>query len=123
MLQQKVGLITNFNVEHPHTTWHKATRNILCILRLVHYAILHFTLYAFFRITRSFSGLITDEHARVLNAQQQPINGLYAIGNDMSSVMRGFYPSGGITLGPAMTFVIWLGNNCQQKERKASIKS
>ncbi|VTN14500.1 3-oxosteroid 1-dehydrogenase [Raoultella terrigena] len=47
----------------------------------------------------SFSGLKTDEQARVLDAQQQPIAGLYAIGNDMSSVMRGYYPSGGITLG------------------------
>ncbi len=46
----------------------------------------------------TFSGLQTDEHARVLDEQQQPIPGLYAIGNDMSSVMRGYYPSGGITL-------------------------
>ncbi len=52
----------------------------------------------------TFSGLQTDEHARVLDGQQQPIPGLFAIGNDMSSVMRGYYPSGGITLGPAMTF-------------------
>ena len=52
----------------------------------------------------SFSGLKTDEQARVLDAHQQPIAGLYAIGNDMSSVMQGYYPSGGITLGPAMTF-------------------
>ncbi|MFU2170641.1 FAD-dependent oxidoreductase [Klebsiella grimontii] len=59
----------------------------------------------------SFSGLITDENARVLNAQQQPIQGLFAIGNDMSSVMRGFYPSGGITLGPAMTFGYLVGKN------------
>ncbi len=48
----------------------------------------------------TFSGLQTDEHARVLDEQQHPIPGLYAIGNDMSSVMRGYYPSGGITLGP-----------------------
>lgn len=57
----------------------------------------------------SFSGLQTDENAQVLNAQQQPIPGLYAIGNDMSSVMQGFYPSGGITLGPAMTFGYLVG--------------
>ncbi len=48
----------------------------------------------------TFSGLQTDEHARVLDEQQLPIPGLYAIGNDMSSVMRGYYPSGGITSGP-----------------------
>lgn len=59
----------------------------------------------------SFSGLKTDEQARVLDAQQQPISGLYAIGNDMSSVMRGYYPSGGITLGPAMTFGYLVGKH------------
>jgi succinate dehydrogenase/fumarate reductase flavoprotein subunit len=29
---------------------------------------------------------------------------LYAVGNDMSSIMGGNYPGGGITLGPAMVF-------------------
>ena len=46
----------------------------------------------------------TDEHARVLDAAGQPVPGLFAAGNDMSSIMGGHYPSGGITLGPAMTF-------------------
>jgi succinate dehydrogenase/fumarate reductase flavoprotein subunit len=32
------------------------------------------------------------------------VPGLYAAGNDMNSIMGGHYPSGGITLGPAMTF-------------------
>lgn len=59
----------------------------------------------------SFSGLKTDEQARVLNAEQHPIPGLFAVGNDMSSVMQGFYPSGGITLGPAMTFGYLVGKN------------
>lgn len=68
----------------------------------------------------SFSGLITDENARVLNAQQQPIQGLYAIGNDMSSVMRGFYPSGGITLGPAMTFGYMVGKKLAENINKAT---
>ncbi|WP_298285492.1 FAD-dependent oxidoreductase [Acidocella sp.] len=52
----------------------------------------------------TFAGLETDEKARVLDAQHQPIPGLFAVGNDMSSLMGGNYPSGGITLGPAMTF-------------------
>ena len=64
----------------------------------------------------SFSGLKTDEQARVLDAQQQPVSGLYAIGNDMSSVMQGYYPSGGITLGPAMTFGYLVGKNWQQTQ-------
>ncbi|STW31258.1 succinate dehydrogenase/fumarate reductase [Klebsiella michiganensis] len=66
----------------------------------------------------SFSGLITDENARVLNAQRQPIQGLFAIGNDMSSVMQGFYPSGGITLGPAMTFGYLVGKKLSENLNK-----
>ncbi len=64
----------------------------------------------------TFSGLQTDEHARVLDEQQLPIPGLYAIGNDMSSVMRGYYPSGGITLGPAMTFGYLVGKGLTKKQ-------
>ena len=44
------------------------------------------------------------QHERGNDAQARPIAGLYAAGNDMSSMMGGNYPSGGITLGPAMTF-------------------
>ncbi|MGY5319031.1 FAD-binding protein [Neomicrococcus lactis] len=32
------------------------------------------------------------------------IPGLYAAGNDQASVMGGYYPAGGINLGPALTF-------------------
>ncbi|WP_034997918.1 FAD-dependent oxidoreductase [Beijerinckia mobilis] len=52
----------------------------------------------------TFAGLVCDAHARVLDARSRPIPGLYAAGNDMTSIMGGHYPSGGITLGPAMTF-------------------
>jgi succinate dehydrogenase/fumarate reductase flavoprotein subunit len=53
----------------------------------------------------TFQGLQTDEHARVLCAADgEPIPGLYAVGNDMASVMGGAYPGAGITIGPAMTF-------------------
>ena len=50
------------------------------------------------------SGLVTDEVARVLDAGNQPIAGLYACGNDMQSIMGGTYPGPGITLGPAIAF-------------------
>jgi predicted oxidoreductase len=50
------------------------------------------------------AGLVTDVHARVLAADGAPIEGLYAIGNDMNSVMGGTYPGPGITIGPALTF-------------------
>ncbi len=49
-------------------------------------------------------GLRTDRFARVLDGCGQPIAGLYAAGNDMSSVMGGIYPGPGVTIGPAMTF-------------------
>jgi succinate dehydrogenase/fumarate reductase flavoprotein subunit len=52
----------------------------------------------------TFAGLKTDDRSRVLDSQDQPIGGLYAVGNDMSSMMGGHYPAGGITLGPGMTF-------------------
>lgn len=52
----------------------------------------------------TFAGLRTDERARVLDAELKPVRGLYAVGNDMSSIAGGNYPSGGFTLGPGMTF-------------------
>jgi succinate dehydrogenase/fumarate reductase flavoprotein subunit len=52
----------------------------------------------------SFVGLQTDEHARALDAQRRPIDGLYVAGNDAASFMGGTYPGAGITLGPAMIF-------------------
>jgi succinate dehydrogenase/fumarate reductase flavoprotein subunit len=53
----------------------------------------------------TFKGLVTDEHARVLRlSDRQAVPGLYAVGNDMGSVMGGAYPGAGITIGPAMTF-------------------
>jgi succinate dehydrogenase/fumarate reductase flavoprotein subunit len=50
------------------------------------------------------TGLLTDGDARVLNAQGQAIDGLYAAGNDMHSIMGGIYPAPGITIGPGVTF-------------------
>ena len=52
----------------------------------------------------TFAGLRVNDHAQVTDAQGQAIAGLYAGGNDLSSMMGGHYPAGGITLGPAMTF-------------------
>ena len=52
----------------------------------------------------TFSGLRTDEHARVRRPDGAAVSGLWAVGNDMSSMMGGRYPAGGITLGPGMTF-------------------
>lgn len=52
----------------------------------------------------TFAGLVTNENTQVLNADDKPIKGLYAVGNDAASIMGGNYPGAGITLGPALTF-------------------
>lgn len=49
-------------------------------------------------------GLATDVDGRVLDENGAPLNGLYACGNDISSVFRGFYPGPGATLGAAVVF-------------------
>jgi predicted oxidoreductase len=52
----------------------------------------------------TFAGLRTDANACALDDSGQPIPGLYAVGNDMASILGGNYSGGGITLGPGMTF-------------------
>ena len=52
----------------------------------------------------TYAGIKTDENARALDANDHAIEGLYAAGNDMASIMGGNYPGAGITLGPALTF-------------------
>jgi succinate dehydrogenase/fumarate reductase flavoprotein subunit len=49
-------------------------------------------------------GLRCNPQAQALDTQGQVIPGLYAVGNDMHSIMGGQYPAPGITLGPALTF-------------------
>jgi succinate dehydrogenase/fumarate reductase flavoprotein subunit len=50
------------------------------------------------------TGLVVDEHARVLRQDGEPIGSLYACGNEANSIMGGTYPGPGITIGPAITF-------------------
>jgi succinate dehydrogenase/fumarate reductase flavoprotein subunit len=50
------------------------------------------------------TGLATDASARVLDASGAPIAGLYAVGNDMHSIMGGVYTAPGITIGPGLVF-------------------
>uniref|UniRef100_Q11FZ5 Fumarate reductase/succinate dehydrogenase flavoprotein-like protein n=1 Tax=Chelativorans sp. (strain BNC1) TaxID=266779 RepID=Q11FZ5_CHESB len=49
-------------------------------------------------------GLSTDRDARVLDPSGTVVEGLYACGNDMNSIMAGHYPGPGVTLGPAIVF-------------------
>lgn len=52
----------------------------------------------------TFFGLDTTADAQVRNGAGEPVPGLYAVGNDMASVMGGAYIGAGITIGAAMTF-------------------
>ena len=49
-------------------------------------------------------GLLTDEHARVLDDSGAVIPGLYAAGNTTASVMGHTYPGPGSTIAPAVIF-------------------
>lgn len=59
----------------------------------------------------SFMGIRTNEHAQVVSSGGDPIPGLYAAGNDASSIMGGEYCGAGITLGPGLTFGYVAGNH------------
>jgi 3-oxosteroid 1-dehydrogenase len=49
-------------------------------------------------------GLRTNIHGQVLKETNEPIEGLFAIGNCSASIMGNTYPGAGGTIGPAMTF-------------------
>jgi hypothetical protein len=51
-------------------------------------------------------GLATDAGARMQDSNQIPMPGLYAVGNDMQSIMGGAYPGPGITIGPGLVFAM-----------------
>lgn len=62
----------------------------------------------------TFAGLATNGSSQVLDQQNQAIPGLYAVGNDIASIMGGNYPGAGITLGPALTFGYIVGVSLAQ---------
>jgi 3-oxosteroid 1-dehydrogenase len=49
-------------------------------------------------------GVITDEHARVLDEQDRVIEGLYATGNTTATVMGRKYPGAGASIANTMVF-------------------
>jgi 3-oxosteroid 1-dehydrogenase len=49
-------------------------------------------------------GVLTDEHARVLDQDHRPIPGLYAAGNCTASVMGRTYPGAGASIGASFVF-------------------
>ncbi len=66
----------------------------------------------------TFSGIKTSVEGNVLTKEHQPIEGLYAVGNDRLSIMGGNYPGAGITLGPIMTFGYITGNHIADLAQK-----
>jgi hypothetical protein len=60
-------------------------------------------------------GLDTDLDGRVVDETGAAIAGLYACGNDMSSVMRGKYPGPGINIGPAIAFAFRIAMHASGK--------
>jgi predicted oxidoreductase len=65
----------------------------------------------------TYTGIRTDASARAQDAEGNPIPGLYAVGNDMASIMGGNYPGAGITLGPALTFGYIAGKHVAKSQR------
>lgn len=52
----------------------------------------------------TYGGVITDVNSRVLNAEGNPIDGLYACGVSTASPMGKVYPGAGASVGPSLTF-------------------
>ncbi|MEC3957250.1 3-oxosteroid 1-dehydrogenase [Nocardia sp. CDC153] len=65
-------------------------------------------------------GLVTDEHARVLDDQGEVIRGLYAAGNNSAAVMGNDYAGAGATIGPAMVFGYIAANHLADTETAAA---
>lgn len=62
------------------------------------------------------AGIRVDGQSRVLRTDGTPIDGLFACGADMASVMEGTYPGPGIAIGPAITFG-WLAGRAAAARR------
>lgn len=63
----------------------------------------------------------TDTLGRVLDLDLKPIEGLYAAGNAMGSMMGMTYGGGGGTLGPGMVFGYLAGRHAAQRNHGASV--
>ncbi|MGV9412056.1 3-oxosteroid 1-dehydrogenase [Nocardia sp. NPDC003693] len=61
-------------------------------------------------------GLVTDEHARVLDERGEVIAGLYSAGNNSAAVMGNDYAGAGATIGPAMVFGYIAANHMADRD-------
>lgn len=64
------------------------------------------------------TGLETTPNAQVLDANQKVISGLYAVGNDMHSIMGGVYTAPGITIGPGLVFAYLAAKHAIQTTKR-----
>ncbi len=63
------------------------------------------------------TGLATDSRSRALSTQGEVIEGLYAVGNDMHSIMGGIYTGPGITIGPGLVFGYLAGRDAAARAK------
>lgn len=63
-------------------------------------------------------GFFADSFAGLRRKDGSTIDGLYAAGNDMHSIMGGTYPGPGITLGPGLVFGAIAGRHAAARARK-----
>ena len=67
------------------------------------------------------TGLVIDEWSRVLKEGNEPIEGLYACGNEANSIMGGTYPDRALRLGPASPLrIARSGMRCMAPRRTMS---
>jgi 3-oxosteroid 1-dehydrogenase len=62
----------------------------------------------------------TDPSGRVLDARDQPIPGLYGVGNCVASASGRAYWAGGATLGPIIAFAYRAANAAHAEGRSAA---
>ncbi len=63
-------------------------------------------------------GLMADPNAQLIRADGSSIQGLYACGNDLNSIMGGTYPGPGITIGPGIVFGYLAANHATQRAQQ-----
>jgi succinate dehydrogenase/fumarate reductase flavoprotein subunit len=68
----------------------------------------------------SVLGLETSIDAEVLDKDGKPVAGLFAVGLDQNSIMKGAYPGGGSSIGPAMTFAYRAARRIAGMQRQGS---
>jgi 3-oxosteroid 1-dehydrogenase len=68
-------------------------------------------------------GPVTNTDGQVLNADGEPIPGLYAVGNCAANASAQAYWAGGGTIGPYFTFGFLAGRHAAARERREVAES